>query len=69
MSLSAGLTPVAHFRCTGVVWRLRLTAGCCRSPLSLSVVRLLSVRSISWSENVNAITAYRNGLKSLNQTK
>ena len=62
----------------GVVWRLRFTAGWCRSPLSPSlflslslcvfvcvcvcvcmcvcVVRLLFVRFISWSKNVNAMT-------------
>ena len=56
-------------RCIGVVWRLRLTAGWCRSSISLSVVRLLSVRFFSWSEFVNAMTAYLNCLKSLNQTK
>ena len=44
-------------------------AGCCRYSISLSVVHLLSVRFLSWSEFVNAMTAYLNCLKSSNQTK
>ena len=43
---------LAHHRYIRLVWRLRLMAACCRSSVSLSLVRLLSVRLFSWSENV-----------------
>ena len=48
----------------GYSWRLKGVGY-----LSRSVVRWLLVQFLSWSEIVNAITVYRNGLKSLNQTK
>ena len=60
---------VANLRCIVGVWLLRLTGGWWRSSRSLSGVRLLSVRFISWSEIVNAMTLYLNCLNSLNQTK